>query len=221
MAPFGRAFLVLATVLLAACDQPQASSSSPPAATPTVGPSTLAVASAEPTAIPTPQPDPTEIPCPTAPVLTVREYVEAPRTCFRGVEVRIRGWLDTIEGLHGTGAGIKPFWLAYPQIGRTCDEREPHCFYAATLWQHAPPDVSPCSEEEPHCAIVFPHIRPDSSLTFEPLQRWLILTGHTNDPAAEGCRWWYGDEREGDLDDAEAVRHCRKQFVVTAIEEVE
>ena len=55
----------------------------------------------------------------------------------------------------------------------------------------------------------------------EPLQRWVILAGHTNDAAAEGCHWTTIEDFGGERDDADAVRHCRKQFVVTAIEEVE
>jgi hypothetical protein len=225
--------LFIAALLVGGCVQPAAATVPAPQAAATDGaptgrpaPTDVAMASPdpsaspepEPTAKPTVEPERTPKPCPTADVLSVREFDDAPRRCFGPEDIQIRGWLDSIDGLHGTGPSIRPWWLAYPQSGRTCDEQKPECFYAFTLWVHVPPDLSPCSREEPHCSIVFPHVPPSSGLDLLPLQRWVILTGHTNDAAAERCHWWYGDEPEMDLDNAEAVRHCRKEFVVTAIE---
>ena len=150
----------------------------------------------------------------------MQEFVEAKRSCFSAQDVRIRGWLDEPSPFGVIGPSIKPLWLAYPQGGRTCDEQEAHCFYSIALWQVVPPGPDEvCSED--FCGDLIPHVAPGSGLVLEPLERWVILTGHTHDAAAERCHWELPLDVTAEVDDAEAVAHCRRQFVVTAIEEVE
>lgn len=235
LARFGAA--LLAPLLVAACLDPgptaaPTSVANPtPSAAPTAEPTQAAVASLpptaeptiEPSAEPTIEPEPTAATCPTARLLAVREFVEAPWQCFAGHDVRIKGWLDEPTGTGFLPPLIRPVWLAYPEGGQTCDEPDEDCFYSVALWQDVPltPDHV-CSEEEPYCSFLIPHSAPGTGLHFLPLEHWVILTGHTDDPAAQRCHYEYPPDVEpGSLDDADAVRHCRRQFVVTEIDRAE
>jgi hypothetical protein len=235
--------LVAVSLVAAACMQPVASlsPSSPPTAGPsgTPSPTTAAVASptvtdpattaptiaptVEPTAEPTVDPTgpPPSLPCPTARLLNVREFVQASWQCFAGRDVRIKGWLDTPPPFGYEGPAIYPLWLAYPE-SRQCAEHT-GCSVTLALWQDVPVDDDHmCSSDEAYCSLVFPHTPPGSELHFGPLERWLILTGHTDDPAAQRCH--YEDppgEDLGTLDDADAVAHCQREFVVTEIDVVD
>lgn len=226
--------LLLAAMVVSGCIEsqattgPSASASPTVEASPTPAPTASAVASQEPTPLPTAEPtveptiepEPTEVPCPTARLLSVREFVEAPWQCFAGHDVRIKGWLDEPPAFGVLPPVIKPLWLAYPEGGQTCDEPDEDCFYAVALWQDVPLDPDHvCSGDEPYCGFLFPHSAPGTGLHFLPLEHWVILTGHTDDPAAERCHWEYPpDAEQGSLDDAEAVEHCRAEFVVTEID---
>ena len=232
---------LLAAVLLAGCLQPTGSAA--PSTNATTAPSATAVASpgatdaptagptAEPTPAPSPEPtveptiepEPTDAVCPTSRVLTVRQFVDSPRSCFDGKDVKIKGWLDTPGPLDFAGPSIRPFWLAYPETG-PCSSPSPTCSLGIALWQDVPLDPEHICEEdrEAYCSLIFPHSAPGTGLHFMPLRRWVILTGHTDDPAAERCHWEYPPEVEpGTLDDDDAVRHCRAQFVVTKIDFVD
>jgi hypothetical protein len=227
--------LLLAALVVSGCIEPQATtgpsaSASPTTveASPTPAPTSAAVASPEPTSLPTAEPtveptiepEPTEMPCPTARLLNVREFVGAPWRCFAGEDVRIKGWLDTppASGYEGPAA-IYPLWLAYPESG-PCNPPADDCSLTVAIWQDVPLDPDHiCSDEEPSCSLFFPHSAPGTGLHFLPLEHWVILTGHTDDPAAERCHWEYGPDVEpGTLDDADAVARCRAQFVVTEID---
>jgi hypothetical protein len=200
---------LIAFIFVAACG------SSPSNAAPTA----VAVASIEPTAEPTPTIEPTDAPeatnppdgtggpCPTAPVLTVREFVEAPSSCFGGNDIRIRGWLDTPAAFGFLPPLVKPSWLYYPPGDR---------FVA--LFDVVPTDPDHvCAEAD--CASLLPHTTPDSGISFEPLERWVIVTGHINDPAAERCRYIESEIAPGPFDDASARESCRANFVVVALED--
>jgi hypothetical protein len=73
---------------------------------------------------------------------------------------------------------------------------------------------------EPYCGVFFPHSAPGTGLHFLPLEHWVILTGHTDDPAAERCHY-PPDSEPGIHDDADAVEWCRAQFVVTEVDRVD
>jgi hypothetical protein len=213
--------LLLAALLIAACDQPGAST--PPAATATAA----AIASVEPSAAPSIAPTveptvaptveptvaPTEVPvitpppidpsCPNAidDIISVQEYVDATASCFKN-GIRVRGWLDTPPALGFLPPIVKPSWLYYPDDS------------AASLWHQPPPEPDHVCTEGADCWWFFPHMDPDVELDFEPLERWVIVTGHTRDPRAKNCHY----EGEGPNPNPELVVICRRQLVVTAIE---
>jgi hypothetical protein len=89
----------------------------------------------------------------------------------------------------------------------------------STLWDAQPvgPDQS-CEVEGRGCAWFFLHVDPAAGPVFEPRPRWIIATGHVDDPAAETCHYVYPEDwTEGRADDANAIATCRAQFVLVAI----
>lgn len=201
---------LVVTALISGCSAyPNVSSPSPLA---TVTPSAAAVATATPTLAPTTEPtiepkptvepEPTEEPCPTAEVLTVREFVAASWECFGVEDVKIKAWLDGPPMFGFEGPRVRPGWLYYPVEDATA------------LWNDAPKDDDRfnCSGRKLWCPGVFPHLKPDSGLSFLPLQRWVVVTGHLRDPAAETCHYDFDPEPVPDL-----VEVCRQMLVVTAI----
>ena len=217
--------LVLVAVLVGGCAQggvPTAPATQAIAtnALPTGTPTPSAAASAspdptashppEPTAEPSIEPERTPKPCPTAQVLTVDEFVDARFACFGDEDIKIRGWVDYPTPLGFEGPWIEPDWLAYPVPD------------AIALWSAVPRgEFHRCPAAEPDCEWFFPHLKPGSGLSFLPVERWVIVTGHVHDPAAEACH--YEDPVTGErlpLDETDAIRQCRHGFVVTAIEEV-
>lgn len=214
--------VLLAALVVAGCGRVgtsaspanEPSPSTTPAPTTTAEPSPAAVATLqpriEPTAEPTIEPDPTDRPCPTAEILTVTEFLGAKPSCFGDEPFKLRAWADhaPATGFEGP-AHIEPRWLYYPDENWT------------VLWNAAPvgPDQQ-CPDDNPDCDGFFPHINPDSGLSFLPLGRWVITTGHLRDPAAERCHYVYPDDWTGPkADDIQAIRRCRTHFVVTAVEE--
>ncbi len=106
----------------------------------------------------------------------------------------MRGWAGRAPptGFEGP-AVIKPMWLNYPDENFT------------VLWSAAAVGRT-CPDDEPECEGFFPHINPDSGLSFEPLGRWVIVTGHLRDPAAERCHYVYPDDwADPKADDIEAI----------------
>jgi hypothetical protein len=69
------------------------------------------------------------------------------------------------------------------------------------------------------CVWFFVHINPASGLTLDGPPRWVIVTGHREDPASAQCRWVYPDNwpLETDLDDASAVDLCLQQFILVSV----
>jgi hypothetical protein len=200
-----RAILVLASAILAGCSGGPASPSPTvehsPAATPAVTeaptPTPASTVAPEPTA----EPERTFGPCPTTTVISVKAFVLGDPACFTTGDIEIRGWLDYPSPLGFEGPVVEPRWLWYPT-----DE-------GAALWFDVPQGDFVCNEDhDAWCYSFFPHRAPDSDLALVPLKRWVILTGHTHDPAAETCR--YEDEPQPN---PELVAGCRTRFVVTAI----
>lgn len=208
--------LFLGALLIAAC---QPGASTPPAATATAAavesaePSAPATAAPtveptiEPTAAPTEQPVVTPVPidpsCPNASdeVISVQEYVDAPTSCFR-FGVQVRGWLDTPPPLGFEPPLVLPSWIYYPANS------------AASLWHQPPPEPDHICANGEDCWWFFPHMDPDVDLGFAPLDRWVILTGHTRDPRARNCHY----DGEGPNPNPELVVICGRQLVVTDID---
>jgi hypothetical protein len=120
----------------------------------------------------------------------------------------MRAWLDFSPPLGWEGPGIEPAWLAYPAGGGP-----------AALWQ-APPtgEDNICDpDEDEGCAWFFAHLDPAAHLVLGK-QRWIRLTGHIADAAADTCHYVPYEGMEDPLPDAaDAVSTCRAQFVVTSI----
>ena len=141
--------------------------------------------------------------------------------CFRDHDVRVKGWLDEPGPVDFGGLTIRPAWLAYPESYQTCDDPAADCIHLVALWQDTPPAGDhACTSDEPYCRVIFPHSAPGTGLHFAPLRRWVILTGHTDDPAAQRCHW-EDPADAGGFDEAYAVEACREQFVVTEIDVVD
>jgi hypothetical protein len=151
----------------------------------------------------------------------VREFAEASWQCFADRDVRVKGWLDGPPPLGFEGPATYPRWLAYPESG-PCDPPEEGCSVTIAMWQDVPLDADRiCSDADAYCSLFFPHSAPGTGLHFLPLRRWVILTGHTDDPAAQRCHYEYPPGEDPVFDDAQAVEHCRTQFVVTEIDFVD
>ena len=169
---------------------------------PTATPSPIP--SPEPTVelVPTVEPERTYGPCPTKAILSVKEFKLANPACFETGDIEIRGWLDYPPPLGFECPCVVPGWLWYPT-----DE-------GAALWVDVPHgDDFVCDEDrDAWCSWFFPHRAPDSAVKLLPIKRWVILTGHTHDPAAETCR--YDDEAGPNPD---LIAGCRSNVVVTAI----
>lgn len=170
------------------------------AATPSVGPTVV------PTLLPTPVPGSGL--CPTDSPLTVRQLVFTDALlCFGRSAVRVRGWLDLPPSIGFEPPSIEPGWVYYPAPD------------APTIWEAKPAGRDNCEVDGEQCAWFFPHINPASGLTLDGPPRWLILTGHYLDPAAETCHWVYPDDWPDAPSDtpesrAAAVALCRQGFVL-------
>ena len=208
----GRFLACAIALVLAGCSAGASPTSSPavlttpsaaadtPAPTTTLSPT----ASPEPTVAPEPTEEPARTygPCPTTAVISVKEFVLADPACFETGDIEVRGWLDHSSPFGFEAPGVEPGWLWYPT-----DE-------AVTLWVDVPKgDDFSCNEDvDAWCYSFWLHVAPDSPLQLPPLKRWVILTGHTHDPAAESCIYDDGSGPNPDL-----VAACRSHFVVTAI----
>ena len=224
---------ILVGLLVAACtpsvpspvpNGSQAVITNPPSESPAPSTPTMTDApTVEPEPSAEPSPEPTgpvpSLPCPSAKLLSVREFVEASWQCFRDHDVRVKGWLDNAPSFGFEGPAIHPLWLAYPETRECLPEG---CTIALSLWQDVTNGDYECSNDsEAYCSYFFFHTAPGSNLHLGPLQRWLILTGHTSDSAAERCHYEYPPGEDPYLDDAMAVEHCRTQFVVTEVDVVD
>jgi hypothetical protein len=142
--------------------------------------------------------------CPTGAVLEMADYVAAPRACFDGRTVRIRAWEDRPMATGWEAPMPRPEWLSTPDGSRffwSADPRDPN---------------EPLEESRPG---LFVHQDPDAPVSLGRAGRWVVITGHREDPAAETCR--YPDGFGGpDEETAARVarRECRGAFVIESIE---
>ena len=189
-----------------------------PTATPT--PETTAqVASATATALPTaaatstPGPTPTAVSsgfesCPTESPVSPRQLVESDPTCFGSDDVVVRGWLDVPTVVGFEPPDVKPRWLYYPAGN------------LSAIWSDRPvgPDQV-CVVDGETCRWFFAHVNPRSGVVLEGPPRWLLLTGHFQDPAAERCHYVFPEGYdEGRPDDGLAVEACRANFVLVDVQ---
>ena len=205
------ALLSICVLVFAACfaGNPQASGT---AVTPTLAPATAApsaVAQASATPALEPSTAPTAVPgsglCPTDSPLTPLQLVETASSCFGRSAIQVRGWLDGPPSIGFEPPTIKPGWMYYPAPE------------APTIWEQQPAGQDDCFVGDRQCAWFFPHIKPTSVLTIDGPPRWLVLTGHFDDPAAVRCHWVYPDDtplKDRVADDADAVALCRGGFIV-------
>jgi hypothetical protein len=164
----------------------------------------------EPTTEPTSEPVATTLPCPTEEPVTVLDLNYAKLKCFGHEDVRVRAWLARGPTMGWLPPTIEPAWLVYPTYSP--DEA------ARALWWKPPrdTDIVWC---DPYCEFQWVHLPPDSTLEVSGPARWVIATGHVNDPASDGCRWEYAPDQAHTEDDADAVATCRRAFVLTGLED--
>ncbi len=200
--------IVVGASLVLAC-----SGTLPPSRAPTAGPATaIPVASPLASTVPaTPRPTPTDVPvsgCPTMTPLPVLEFTLADPLCFASPDVAVRGWLGDPPPVGWEAPYIEPGWLIYPPEPRN-----------SALWSGPPGGEAMCGAD-PECAWFFVHVAPTSAVSLGSTPRWVIVTGHLLDPAAETCHYVFDDAWPAAAPtppDVQAREECRSQFVATAI----
>lgn len=190
---------LMAVALLSAACAPGESPSPAPSAlpTPTLVPTT---SPASPAPTPGSSPSPTSVTtagCPAHSPLSVDAYLaalEADPTCFGDGDVSLLGWSGPWpEGIGWLAPGVEPSWLALS---------------TSAIWQgKCPGSKEGCGE------AVSVHIDPEAGLDWKNDGRWLVVSGHTNDPRAEGCH----PVVSGDMTKAQARAECRRAFVLTSV----
>lgn len=208
------ALLFVCALALAAClagnPQPSGTALAPTLPSVTAAPSTAAEASATPAV--EPSTGPTAVPgsglCPADAPLTVRQFVRGDSQCLGRPAIQVRGWLDAPPTTGFEPPDIEPGWMYYPLPE------------GQTIWEAQPAGRDDCHVDGDQCAWFWPHIDPASGLTLGGQPRWVILTGHVDDPAAAQCHWVYpADFPVASRDDADAVALCRGGFVVDSFED--
>jgi hypothetical protein len=195
----------LVALLVAACAG-QGSPSPSTAAIATSAPTPTARPSATPRPTPTLDPTPavTEDPCPTTSPISIEDlHLDE---CNRSGGVDVRAWIDKPDGGIGFECCdfIRPAWLYLPD-------------FAWALWNRQPGPDQDCAGLEP-CTSLFVNVHPDAGFELGGPARWVIVTGHTNDPASASCHWVSDPPREfTEEEDAAAREHCAGSFVITAI----
>jgi len=151
--------------------------------------------------------------CPTAPILTVPD-ARANAACFHGKTLRVIGWLDRLPAIDFDGPPIAPAWFNMPG-GKL-----------PALWTVKPAvqDFSPsCTDQSgssvADCDWTMVFVNPASGLSLGSSPRWVILTGHFDDPIAETCHF-SGGGPAGDVipPPITARQSCRGEFVVTGVQ---
>ena len=185
-----------------------------PATTPTPAPAaTLPVeASSEPVATASPSFRPTPTPvlgtiCPTGSPVSVLDVIDDDRECFHG-DFKVRGWLAAPPALGWEGPMVEPGWLYYPPDAPL-----------TAVWSSPPIEPDHWCAADVTCGWFFIHVQPGSSVTWGANPHAVVLTGHFRDPAAATCHYVVDPSDPVQVDDAEAVRQCEGEFVVTALED--
>lgn len=147
--------------------------------------------------------------CPSDSPLTVTVYNATDPACFHGKTVRIVGWVGEIPAMDFDGPPIAPGWLEFP---------------AAVIWSQVPvvtdgngscPDTTDGSST---CAVMFAMLDPNGGVPSPAKHRWVILTGHIDDPISETCTYTSGGLGDGAIPPAVYARQdCRRAFVITNV----
>jgi hypothetical protein len=120
--------------------------------------------------------------------------------CVGSREITVVGYLAPGWGIGGIPNGLAPAWLGeWPGL-------------PSVLWLRPHP-VAGCFAAD-DCAWIFIFAPDAATLPLTP-DRWVMVTGHFDDPAATTCHW-VGPSGDP-LTAAKAVAVCRQHFVVAAI----
>lgn len=142
--------------------------------------------------------------CPTSSPLTVQEFLTADRDCYDGRDATIRGWLGDLPPI-----GWEPPVVA----GFPYRFTEPPVLYGGSGgWDQCTGDG---------CSSILLYDASDPPWALGAGDRWVEVTGHLGDPAAEQCYWEYGvPSPEATLPIEDARADCRTRFVLTEMHEV-
>ena len=208
------AYLLLVACLVGACDGSR-SSASPPATsapgtagvTPAILPATATPLPSSPAAVATASDtaDATSTACPAVSPMTIDAFWHAAEAgCFGTEDLQIQGYIDAPPGIGFGPTWIEPKWLYFP-------------VFTWALWPVPPGDDQSCGGVDP-CNGMFVFVNPKSGDIFKGPARWVIVTGHINDPAAATCHFASDPPQEfSDADNAAARESCAGQFVVTRV----
>jgi hypothetical protein len=138
--------------------------------------------------------------------MSVSTYITADPGCFGSRDVKILGWLDQGPFCEGMPPGINPEWLwACAKAGLW---QEPSPVYAGSAYI--------CNLGD--CQSLPIAMNPASTVNLGLSMRWVVLTLHRDDPAAETCHWVYPPNWTGEHpSDVYARQTCREAFVVTGM----
>lgn len=202
------------------------SSASAPMASP-AQPSSVAVASLEPSPVPSLRPDPSLTPSPTdesAPIDTppppecpshlpaqpmhLHDLGTIDPLCLGTTSIVIVGWEAPSGEVGFEGPGVEPAWLIYPTAATS-----------SALWDWKPDAAGRCFGGD-GCDWDFVHVAPGSPITFNGRGHWVRVTAHLNDPAATTCHYVYpsGSTQTEHLPDSDAQHWCAGSIVLEKVE---
>jgi len=148
--------------------------------------------------------------CPSDGPLTVTVYNATDPACFHGKTLRIVGWVGEIPAMDFDGATIAPQWLEFP---------------ASVIWSVQPvvsdgngscPDGSDTGPGT--CGLMFAMLDPNGGIPVPTMHRWVILTGHIDDPVSDSCYFSNGGLGDGPPPPAVYARQsCRQAFVISQV----
>ena len=118
--------------------------------------------------------------------------------CTGSRELTVVGYLAPAWGIGGIPTFIKPAWLGEE-------------FIEKVLWLKVHPSDGCFADDD--CRWIFLFAEHPETLPLEP-DRWVVITGHFDDPAAATC-YWEENPISPPRTTTEAIGQCRQHFVVT------
>lgn len=208
--------VLLASLIVGACSgsrnetPPPAASAMATVAVPSIGvPATVTPLPPTPVPIATTSPtaEATSSRCPVVSPMTIEAFgLGNEAGCFGREDLQVQGFVDAPPGIGFGPTWIEPKWLFFP-------------VFEWALWTLPPGDGQDCGGKEP-CNSMFVFVNPDSGVTFAGPPRWVIVTGHVNDPAAATCHYASDPPQEfTEADNASARESCAGRFVVTRVDD--
>ena len=205
--------LILAGCLAAGCDGARNQMPSRRSEVATVGPTATAIPATATPVSPSPSkaatatgtPDATSSVCPAVSPMTIDAFWQSAEAgCFGTEDLQIQGYIDAPPGIGFGPTWIEPKWLYFPAS-------------RWALWPVPPGDDQSCGGVDP-CSGMFVFVNPASGDIFTGPARWVIVTGHINDPASATCHYASDPPRAfTDADNASARESCAGQFVVSRV----